>query len=108
MASCDLPSWWAHPTKHHLSNSTNCPAPRENVNWGAPVVMTPVWLHQAQPTCQLWQGDISSVQRGQDRWKLYAPSAQFSGEAEIAIKNKAHYHHHYKMARLKPGQGLGF
>lgn len=56
----------------------------------------------------LWQRDINSVQRGQDRWKLYALSAQFSGEAEIAIKNKAHYHHRYKMARLELGQGLGY
>lgn len=55
----------------------------------------------------LWQGDINSVRRGQDRWKLYAPSAQFSSEAEIAIKNKAHYHQHYKMARLEPVMGLG-
>lgn len=57
MASCDLPSWWAHPITY-LSNSTNCPTPRENVNCGAPVVMTPVGLHQAQPTCHSGRGTL--------------------------------------------------
>lgn len=48
------------------------------------------------------------MQRGQARWKLYALSAQFSREAEIAIKNKAHYNQHHGMARLELGKGLGY
>lgn len=28
------------------------------MNWGAPAVMTPVWLHQAQPTCHSGRGTL--------------------------------------------------